>query len=302
MTDLISGDALKVAAQKCAAALHAKIEGPQKGFFSIFDKWFARVLARFVQLDPSRPWEESVQAEMARAPAEAGGLAWDFMRLQMFLDRWEQGRLVEFAQRETSGIHYVPRHNGEFGGDVFLTAQGAPALMQWRGLPLMKMVFDYALYPMLLAELKPRTVFEIGSGLGASAIWIADHLALLRLDSHVHSVDLNPVDQHHAGVTFHRGDCASPDKLFPLDLLVNAPHPWLVIEDAHQNVEAVLNHFHDLLKPGDYLVVEDSEVKREELRAFIAGHPGAYKVDTKYTDYFGRNATCAGDSIFRRVG
>ena len=40
MSDMLSGDALKQAAQKCAVALQAKIDGPQKGFFGIFDKWF----------------------------------------------------------------------------------------------------------------------------------------------------------------------------------------------------------------------------------------------------------------------
>ena len=90
-----------------------------------------------------------------------------------------------------AGAHYHPRFGMEFGSDVLLTAQGAPSLMHWRGVPLMKTVFDYALYPMLLAELKPRTIFEIGSGLGASAVWFADHLKMLGIGGHVHSIDIN---------------------------------------------------------------------------------------------------------------
>ncbi len=35
--------------------------------------------------------------------------------------------------------------------------------------------------------------------------------------------------------------------------------------------------------------------------AFPAEFAGAYKVDTRYTDFFGRNATCAVDSILVRV-
>ena len=50
--------------------------------------------------------------------------------------------------------------------------------------------------------------------------------------------------------------------------------------------------------PGDYLVVEDSEVKREAICEFLGAHPGHYFVDTRFTDYFGRNATCAAASIF----
>jgi len=296
---LISGDALKIAASHCAAALQEKIEGQQKGFFSIFDKWFTNVLTRFLKFDQSKSWEQSVQETVANQPQE-NALAWDLMRLRLFLDRYEQGRLVDYAQREASGAHYFPRFGTEFGADVLLTAQGAPQLMQWRGVPLMKTVFDYALYPMLLAELKPRTIIEIGSGLGASALWLADHLKMLGVDGHVHSVDITPPKQTHPNVTFHHGDCGMPDKLFPAEILQTAPHPWLVIEDAHQNIEAVLNHLHPFIQSGDYLIVEDSEVKHDVLRSFTAAHAGNYKVDTKFTDYFGRNATCAGDSIFKR--
>jgi len=301
VTTLISGDALKDAAERYAAAVQAKVVGEQSGFFGIFDKWFAHTRARFLQLDPSLPWEDSVQAEMQRAPVEGAVLAWNYARMQMFLDRWVQGRLVEFAQREASGVHYVQPHGTEFADDVFLTAQGVPALMQWRGVPMLKTAFDLALYPMLLADLRPRSVFEIGSGLGGTARWLADHLAMLGIEGQVHSVDRHPPARAEAGVTFHRGDCAVPESLFPPKILAEAARPWLVIEDAHHNVEGVLGHFHGFLRPGDYLVVEDSEIKRDALRRFVAAHPGDYKVDSKFTDYFGRNATCAADSIFVRV-
>ena len=33
----------------------------------------------------------------------------------------------------------------------------------------MKNAFDFAIYPMLLGELRPLPIFEIGSGLGAKA-------------------------------------------------------------------------------------------------------------------------------------
>jgi cephalosporin hydroxylase len=173
--------------------------------------------------------------------------------------------------------------------------------MRWRGMPLMKNVFDFAMYPALIAETRPRTIFEIGSGPGASAVWYADLLATNGIAGHVHSVDLVKVETDYPGVTFHRGDCADPDSLFDRQLLRTAPHPWLVIEDAHHNVAAVIERFHGMLMPGDYLVVEDSDIKREALRGFVAAHPHDYRVDTRFTDNFGRNATCAADSIFVRM-
>jgi cephalosporin hydroxylase len=299
--DLISGDELKAAALQYSSDMRDKIAREQSGLPSVFDSWFTRVVTQLVNFDPARAWEDSVRDNAAREPARFQSLLWDLQRLRQFLDRWRQGRFVEFARRERSGVHYHPRFGTEFGADVLLTCQGAPALMRWRGVPLMKNVFDFAMYPALIAELCPRTVFEIGSGLGASAVWLADHLAMNGVESHVHSVDRLKVETKYPRVSFYQGDCTAPPSLFAAELVQSAPHPWLVIEDAHVNVAAVIGHMHQYLQPGDYLVVEDSDVKRAALRTFLAAHPGEYLVDTRFTDNFGRNATCAADSIFVRT-
>jgi cephalosporin hydroxylase len=297
---LISGDALKAAALEYSGVVKAKVERDQSGLLSVFDGWFARVVSRLVQFDPTRSWEDSVRENAARSP-QGADLQWDLLRLRLFLDRWRQGRFVEFSERERSQVHYHPRFGTEFGADVLLTCQGAPALLRWRDKPLMKNVFDFAMYPALIAELRPRTVFEIGSGAGASAAWFADQMAFCGVDGRVHSVDLAKAQMAHPRVTYYQGDCNKPEQLFDAALLDFEPHPWLVVEDAHQNVAAVLAHFDQFLLPGDYLVVEDSDIKRDALRGFVGARPGAYLVDTRFTDNFGRNATCAADSIFVRT-
>jgi cephalosporin hydroxylase len=299
-TGLIAGDDLKRAALDYSRALRTKVEREQGGLLSVFDSWFTRVVRRLTEFDPARSWEDSVGDYAARTP-QVDNLQWDLARLRLFLDRWRQGRFVEFSAREESQVHYHPRFGTEFGADVLLTCQGAPALMRWRGQPLMKNVFDFAMYPSLIGELRPRTIFEVGSGLGASAAWFADLMTFCGIDGRVHSVDRLKAQMEHPRVTFYQGDCHSPESLFDRELLGSEPHPWLVVEDAHQNVVAVLQEFHRFLLPGDYLVVEDSDVKRDELRTFLGAHPGNYLVDTRYTDNFGRNATCAADSIFVRM-
>jgi cephalosporin hydroxylase len=301
MVPLISGDALKASALEFSGEMKPRVAREQGGLHSIFDSWFTRVVTRFLQFDSTRTWEDSVAEHALRSPAEGQGLKWDLFRLRLFLDRWQQGRFVAFSRREQSGIYYHPQYGTEFGADVLLTCQGAPSLMRWRGLPLMKNVFDFAIYPMLLAELKPRTVFEVGSGLGASAAWFADSLSACGVDGRVHSVDLVKVEAEHPRVSYTQGDCSDPAHLFDPGLMHSEPHPWLIVEDAHHNVAAVLEQFHRFLVPGDYLVVEDSEIKREAIRTFLARCPGEYLVDTQFTDFFGRNATCAADSIFIKV-
>ncbi len=298
--DLIGGDELKTAALEYSRAMRERVRREQGGLLSVFDGWFARVVGCLTEFDPTRSWEESVNAGAARS-AEASGLQWDLLRLRLFLDRWRQGRFVSFADREKSQIHYHPRFGTEFGADVLLTCQGAPFLIRWRGQPLMKNAFDFAMYPALIAELRPGTIFEVGSGAGGSAAWFADQMTFCGAGGRVHSIDLVKPRMEHPQVTFHQGDCRFPETVFEDALLRREPHPWLVVEDAHQNVAGVLNRFHPFLRPGDYLVIEDSDIKREAIRTVLAAHPGCYLVDTRFTDNFGRNATCAADSIFIRT-
>ena len=190
------------------------------------------------------------------------------------------------------------RHRPAGNGDE----SGYACCLQWKGKPLFKTVFDYAMLPMLLWELKPATVFEIGSGAGASAIWMADTMTgFAGQNATIYSVDINGITEGYEGVHFLVGDCNSPGSLFKPDLLRSAPRPWLVLEDAHVNVHDVLAHMDGFLAAGDYLFVEDSRIKTRELAAFLGQRDQRYKVDTRYTDFFGRNATCAANSIFVRI-
>jgi cephalosporin hydroxylase len=102
-------------------------------------------------------------------------------------------------------------------------------------------------------------------------------------------------------VTFLQGDCHAIETALPAERLAALPHPWLAIEDAHENVVGVVRHLDRFMEPGDYLLVEDSEMKTAELEALFADPDFAFRVDSRYTDFFGRNATCAPDSILKKV-
>lgn len=73
-----------------------------------------------------------------------------------------------------------------------------------------------------------------------------------------------------------------------------------MVEDAHLDVQGVLRHLHQPMRGGD-LIVEDSAIKVEALARFLAETRDAYRLDTRYSDFFGRNATAARDAIFRRA-
>ncbi len=290
----IGGEALKRAAEALAAEVEDKVGKRQNGLPTFFDNFVRGVIAELRLLDPARPWEETAQ--------RLSGPQGERLRARLALLRrvlaGRGGRLADYAERAGATPGAWP---SAIGPDTLTMSQGTAECLHWRGRPLFKTVFDFALVPMMLWDLRPATVIELGSGNGASALWMADLMASFGIDAQVYSLDLEARRIAHERVTFMAGDCNAIAAAFPAEFLDPLAHPWLVVEDAHVNVPGVLAHFHRFLAAGDVLYVEDSLTKRRDLARFTAEFAGAYKVDTRYTDFFGRNATCAVDSILVRV-
>lgn len=199
------------------------------------------------------------------------------------------GRFVDFFSRKCLSGSSIDEAS-------YLMSTGIRDTNRWRGIPLFKTAFDCALYPILLAEIRPATIFELGSALGGSALWFADLTRCCGFDCHIYSVDLLPPGATSDRVTFLKGDSHKPAEAFSPTLLKGAPHPWIVIEDAHVNIGGVVEHFSPWMALGDYLIIEDTDAEAA-LGKYLLKHPGRYLVDTHYTDYFGYNTTCSRDQI-----
>lgn len=218
-------------------------------------------------------------------------------QLNAITARRKNGRFVTYAER-------VKTHHGsrsEIGFYETLSSQGQFDCLQWKGLPLFKSVYDYAVLPMLIHELRPAAILEIGSGAGASAIWLADTLRSLGLSGHIYSMDLNKPALEYDQVTFLQGDCFNIAAFLAPAFLEELPHPLLVIEDAHANVSNVLRYLHGFMQKGDYFFIEDSGPKGEIVAGFLKELADSYRIDTHYTDLFGKNAVTAVDSILARI-
>ena len=195
-----------------------------------------------------------------------------------------QKRFVPFHDRpSTSHIHM----------DSFLMSQGVKDCMTWRNSRLGKSIYDFALIPMIIWENKPATILEIGSGEGASAIWMADVCKSYKLLTQVYSVDIEPPNSVYDGVTFLQGNSREIHSVFDVK---NLPHPWIILEDAHIEMNKIMEYFTKHMHTGDYIIIEDSRSKMQS----ILKVPSDLLVDTYYCDYFGRNATCAVNTILRK--
>ena len=209
----------------------------------------------------------------------------------------KQNRFIPFSDRpNTSHIHI----------DNFLMSQGVRDCISWRGIALGKSVYDFALIPMIIWENRPATILEIGSGEGASAMWMADLCKsyncckytftdkFIHIPTHVYSVDIEPPNIKYDGVTFFQGDIRNINNdMFDVKTL---PHPWLIVEDAHVEVNKVMEYFTKHMHRGDYMIIEDS---RGRLQTKLEV-PNTLYVDAYYCDYFGRNATSSMNTILRK--
>jgi cephalosporin hydroxylase len=173
--------------------------------------------------------------------------------------------------------------------DNLLMSQGVKDCMTWRGIALGKSVYDFALIPMMIWEIQPASIIEIGSGEGASAIWMADLCKSYNLPTRVYSIDIEPPSIKYLDVTFLKGDSREISN-FDTEML---PHPWIILEDAHIEVNKVMEYFEKHMHSGDYMIIEDTRGKKgSALRV-----PSTLLVDSYYCDYFGRNATSSMNTI-----
>ena len=233
----------------------------------------------------------------------------------------QENRFVKISEREDKSdipfLAWPPLLNNSY-------------LQTWKGIILNKGVTEIALYPMLFYELQPKTIIEIGALNGGGAIWMADILNMFGIDASIYSVDIDIslVDEKakaDSRVHFLQGDCNKIGEVFSPETLAQFPHPWLIIEDAHVNLVAVVDYFHNNgLKTGDYLIVEDTnkymwEVwadnwdsqenqeemekgpqKMDELRSWLQNHENTYLIDAYYQDMYGYNGSKNWNSILKK--
>lgn len=192
--------------------------------------------------------------------------------------------------------------------DSLTAIQGGTLRTRYRGRRLAKNPFDLVLYLQLLQNMRPRSIIEIGTSEGGSALWFADQARALGLDCQVVTLDRAAPATPLPDIRFFTADATDPEGSFPHDVIAGLPRPWLVTEDSahtHAACSAVLGYFHRLLQPGDRIVIEDGIVAdlpgaqydvyedgpNRAVAEFLAAHPGAYRIDAELCDFFGHNVT-----------
>lgn len=199
---------------------------------------------------------------------------------------------------------------------VLLNLQRGIMSYQYKGIDCFKCPFDFALYQRLIWDTKPRTIIEIGTWKGGSALWFADLLSTYGIEGHIHSFDIAAAPGWSDNrITFHQADAHSIAAAAPPEWVNTLARPLLVIEDAGHAcsmTSAVLKHFGSLMESGEYIIVEDSIIHemnldeqygggpRRAIREFLHGN-AEFVIDRDYCDYYGENVTWNVNGYLRRL-
>jgi len=142
---------------------------------------------------------------------------------------------------------------------------GQETAANWKGVAFGKSAYCVATYTQLIQELQPKTIIDIGSWCGGSALWFADMTEILvgKDFCKVVSTDICGDNFHekakaHPKIEFHEIDSNRIDELFTEEFCKTLPHPWFACEDGHFGFQKIMETFHKRMLPGDYLMVEDT--------------------------------------------
>lgn len=185
--------------------------------------------------------------------------------------------------------------------------------VKYRGVTMVRCPFDYVLYQMLISDIKPDLVIEIGTNMGGTALYIADLMDKIGHGT-VHTIDIidkpkDPITKHPRISFFTKGwdgyDIANAKNFSRIVVIEDASHMY---EDSI----GCLEKFSPLVSVGSYYIVEDSIVTKlgrekgfhggplRAIREFIASNNN-FKIDRTYCDFFGKNATFNVNGYLKRI-
>ena len=165
-------------------------------------------------------------------------------------------RYQVMSQREDRSVYSIEMMKLHYRGKYTI---------RYRGSAMLKDSIDQMTLSELLQVVKPATVIELGTFNGGSTLLIDDVLSKARDKYSIYSMDINTAIREKSvdriiskNVRFIQGSSYDIETKFSLDFLESVPRPLLLLEDCHRNVLGVLEHFHKVLRQGDYIVVEDT--------------------------------------------
>ena len=184
----------------------------------------------------------------------------------------------------------------------------------YKDIPIIKCPFDYVIYQMILWEVKPDLIIEVGTNKGGSALYFADLLDMIG-HGEIHTIDIEDIVheevKNHKRIKFFKSGYEKYD-------LKNTEgfKKIMIIEDGshtYEDVKAALHKFNSVVNKNSYFIVEDGILDKMGWKNKYNGGPNraikefilendSYIIDRKWCDLFGINATFNTNGFLKRIG
>src|SRR2546421_8624377 len=134
----------------------------------------------------------------------------------------------------------------------------------WMGVPLAKCPLDLWIYQELVHAIRPQLILETGTACGGTTLYLANLCDLLG-GGQVVTIDTvaRPSVPQHPRISYLSGSSSDPAIVREVHQRAAGKSPVIVILDSdhhRDHVLAELRAYHDLVTPGSYLIVEDTNV------------------------------------------
>lgn len=183
----------------------------------------------------------------------------------------------------------------------------------YKNIPMIKCPFDYVMYQMIIFELKPDLIIEIGTNLGGASIYLADLLELSG-KGELHAIDIVDVRDENAKSHKRVKFFCEGFQDYDLKNTIGFENILIIDDGSHlyQDVKDTLVKFQSLIKVGSYFIVEDGILDKlgwtkeynggpnKAIKEFILEND-SFIIDRKWCDLFGINATFNTNGFLKRI-
>ena len=166
---------------------------------------------------------------------------------------------------------------------------------------------------MIISEIKPDLIIEIGTHEGGSALYMGDLLNILK-NGVVHTIDIKPIYNeillnHPRIKLFSEGwekyNLEETKKFSKI----------LLIEDGsltYEQTKGAIEKFSPIVSVGSYLIIEDGIIDELGMKNNYNGGPKRaiyeflknnlnYKIEKRWCNFFGKNATFNVNGYLKRI-
>lgn len=184
----------------------------------------------------------------------------------------------------------------------------------YKGIDCLKCPFDYLLYQMIIWEVKPDLIIEIGTRSGGSTLYLADLLEVMG-NGLIHTIDVssnneNKLLHNHSRITIFKEGYENYDTQ-----IIKSYSSILIIDDGSHMYQDTLNALHKFapfVSLNSYFIVEDGIITNLGLENRFKGGPTnaikdflkinkKFSIERKWCDFYGTNTTFNVNGYLKRI-